>query len=86
MSPGKVLWVRVGGEPAAAVELLKGRPEVAEAVGVDGRIKVTLINHDVDASIIAETLVHGGARLRELREEEIGLEEVFMRVTRGETQ
>ena len=27
-----------------------------------------------------------GARLIELREDEIGLEEVFMRVTRGETQ
>jgi hypothetical protein len=30
--------------------------------------------------------VKGGARLVELREDEIGLEEVFMRVTRGETQ
>jgi hypothetical protein len=30
--------------------------------------------------------VRGGAKLLELREDEIGLEEVFLRVTRGETQ
>jgi len=34
----------------------------------------------------ADILVHGGAKLIELREDEVGLEEVFMRVTRGETQ
>jgi hypothetical protein len=52
----------------------------------DGEIKVTLVNHDIDHSLIADVLVRGGARLIELREDEIGLEEVFMRVTRGETQ
>jgi hypothetical protein len=31
-------------------------------------------------------LVRGGAKLIELRQDEIGLEEVFMRVTRGDTQ
>jgi len=45
-----------------------------------------LTGHDIDHSIIADVLVRGGARLIELREDEIGLEEVFMRVTRGETQ
>jgi hypothetical protein len=35
---------------------------------------------------VAEVLVKGGARLIELREDELGLEEVFLRVTRGETQ
>jgi hypothetical protein len=35
---------------------------------------------------VADILVRGGAKLIELREDEIGLEEVFMRVTRGETQ
>jgi len=36
--------------------------------------------------VIADTLVRGGARLVELREDELGLEEVFLRVTKGETQ
>jgi ABC-2 type transport system ATP-binding protein len=86
MSTGRVVWVRVSSDQAQAIELLKQRPEVAEAAPLDHGIKVTLSSHDVDHSFIAETLVRGGAKLTELREEELGLEEVFMRVTRGETQ
>ena len=86
MSQGRVIWVRVSSDQPKAVELLKARPEIAEVSNVDGEIKVTLANHDTDHSIVADVLVHGGAKLTELREDEIGLEEVFMRVTRGETQ
>lgn len=86
MSSGRVVWARVTSDPNHAIQLLKARPEVAEAVMNDGQIKITMNNHDTDHSIVAETLVHGGAKLVELREDEIGLEEVFMRVTRGETQ
>jgi ABC-2 type transport system ATP-binding protein len=86
MSPGLIVWVRVKSDPHHAVELLKARPEVSNVEAVDGQLKVTLVNHDIDHSIVAEALVHGGAKLVELREHEIGLEEVFMRVTRGETQ
>ena len=86
MSTGKVMWVRVAGDPHSAIELLQARPEIAEVAPVDGELKITLTGHDVDHSIVAEVLVRGGARLLELREDEIGLEEVFLRVTRGETQ
>ncbi len=86
MSSGRVVWVRVSSDQARAVELLKARPEVAEVAAADHEIKVTLASHDTDRSIVADALVHGGAKLIELREDEIGLEEVFMRVTRGETQ
>ena len=86
MSPGRIVWVRVTSDPDQAMELLKNRPEVADVAPVDGQIKVTLVNHDVDQSIVADTLVRGGAKLTELREDQIGLEEVFLRVTRGETQ
>src|SRR5207245_2343220 len=86
MSQGKVLWVRVITDQTKAMELLKSRSEITEVTAVDGEIKVTLASHDTDHSIIADVLVRGGARLVELREDEIGLEEVFMRVTRGETQ
>jgi ABC-2 type transport system ATP-binding protein len=86
MSQGRVMWVRVASDQAKAVELLKARPEVAEVATDDGDIKITLAGQDIDHSIIADVLVRGGARLLELREDEIGLEEVFMRVTRGETQ
>jgi ABC-2 type transport system ATP-binding protein len=86
MSSGRVLWVRVGSDPAQAQELLKARSEVAEVLAHDGKLKVTLVDHEADHSVIADALVRGGAKLLELREDEIGLEEVFMRVTRGDTQ
>ena len=39
-----------------------------------------------DGSFIADALVPAGVKLLELREDELGLEEVFLRVTKGETQ
>src|SRR4051812_26820225 len=86
MSTGRVVWVKVSSDQASAIELLKTRPEVSEAVALDGQIKITLVSHDTDHSVIADTLVRGGAKLVALREDELGLEEVFLRVTRGETQ
>jgi ABC-2 type transport system ATP-binding protein len=86
MSAGLIYWVVVQGESFKAVELLKTRPEVTEAVAVDGQIKVTLINHEVDPTFLPEALVRGGVKFTGLWEDELGLEEVFLRVTRGETQ
>src|SRR5262249_32946918 len=85
MAPGRVIWVRVLGDLAGPAALLKARPEVSATEVTDGQIKVTLAGHDADQSIVAETLVVGGVRVLEVREDELGLEEVFMRVTRGET-
>jgi ABC-2 type transport system ATP-binding protein len=86
VSQGRVVWVRVSTEQSQAIDLLKARKEVAEVAAADGEIKVTLAGPDIEHSIVADILVHGGAKLIELREDEVGLEEVFMRVTRGETQ
>ena len=86
MSTGRIYWVAVSSDTAQAIEMLKARPEVSEAVAIDGRIKVTLVDHVTDPSCIAESLVRGGAKLVEFREDEIGLEKVFLHVTRGETQ
>src|SRR5213596_1146805 len=73
MASGRVVWVKVATDSARAIELLKARSEVTEAVAADGQIKVTLLDHETDHSIVAETLVHGGAKLLELREDELGL-------------
>jgi ABC-2 type transport system ATP-binding protein len=86
MSPNPVYWVVVKGEAEPALALLRARPEVSEAVPVDGQIKVTLATQDVDPAILPEALVQGGIRFTGLWEDELGLEEVFLRVTRGETQ
>ncbi|HZQ47590.1 MAG TPA: ABC transporter ATP-binding protein [Verrucomicrobiae bacterium] len=86
MSSGLIVWVKVAAEPDRAIELLKTRTEVAEVMPVDGRIKITMVDHDTDHSFVADTLVRGGLKLVGLQEDELGLEEVFLRVTRGETQ
>jgi ABC-2 type transport system ATP-binding protein len=86
VSQDRVVWVRVSSEQAQAIDLLKARQEIAEVAVADGEIKVTLAGPDIEHSIVADILVHGGAKLIELREDEVGLEEVFLRVTRGETQ
>src|SRR5712672_2214760 len=85
MQNGQVYWVTVSGDSVKALEILKARPEIADVTAVDGELKVTLTSHETDHSIVADILVRGGAKLIELREDEIGLEEVFLRVTRGET-
>src|SRR5579872_2499145 len=86
MGAGKIYWVLPQGDGAKALDLLKARPEVAEVQPVDGRIKVLMVNHDTDHSFVADTLVRNGLKLTGLQEDELGLEEVFLRVTRGETQ
>jgi ABC-2 type transport system ATP-binding protein len=86
MASGQIYWVTVQDDSPKALELLKARPEVSEAVQMDGQVKVTLKDHETDPGFLAETIVHGGLKLVGLWEDELGLEEVFLRVTRGETQ
>src|SRR6266513_2653861 len=71
MSTGRVVFVRVSSDQGQAIELLKTRPEISEVGTVDSEIKVTLAGEDVDHSIVADVLVRGGAKLAELREDEI---------------
>lgn len=86
MSSGPIYWVTVRSGADQALKLLTAREEVAEAVAVDGQVKVTLKEHDTDPSFIADVLVQNNIGLSGLWEDELGLEEVFLRVTRGETQ
>jgi ABC-2 type transport system ATP-binding protein len=83
---GHIYWVRVQSGQERAIELLKSRAEVSEAEQVDGQVKITLASQDTDPSFVAETLVTNGIRITGLWEDELGLEEVFMHVTKGETQ
>jgi ABC-2 type transport system ATP-binding protein len=85
MQNGQVYWVTVSGDFAKALEILKARPEVQEVAPSDGQLKVTFA-HETDPGFLAEALVQGGVRIKGLWEDELGLEEVFLRVTRGETQ
>jgi ABC-2 type transport system ATP-binding protein len=86
MAAGLIYWVTVSGDPTRAIEALKTRPEIADAVQLDGQIKITFKGHDVDPSILPDLLVGCGIKFTGLWEDELGLEEVFLRVTKGETQ
>src|SRR6058998_3039347 len=50
LATGLVVWAKVLGDESRAIELLKARPEVSEAVTSDGQIKVTLADHETDHS------------------------------------
>jgi len=73
---------------ARALELLRERNEVAEAELEESgdRIRVELADSQENASVIASIIVNGGLQLTALEPEEMNLEDVFLQVTRGETQ
>src|SRR5207244_508618 len=54
MSTGRIIWARVTSDSNKALELLNVRSEISEAVAVDGQLKITLLNHETDQSIVAE--------------------------------
>src|SRR5437763_2421467 len=66
MGQARVISVRVSSDANQAIELLKARPEITEVVAVDGEIKITLASFEIEHSIVAEILVHGGAKSIEL--------------------
>lgn len=87
MFTGRIVWAKLReGDPEKAIGFLKLRSEISQIEPVDGELKITMIDHEADHSCVAEVLVNNGFRLLELREEEVGLEEVFLHVTKGETQ
>jgi ABC-2 type transport system ATP-binding protein len=87
MFTGRVVWAKLrDGDPEKAIGFLKLRNEISQIEPVDGELKITMIDHEADHSCVPEVLVNNGFKLLELREEEVGLEEVFLHVTKGETQ
>ncbi|MBC8243273.1 MAG: ABC transporter ATP-binding protein [Verrucomicrobia bacterium] len=80
--------LRVADHPQRAIELLREHPEIAEAESEEesNRIRVTLADGQVDGGVIAKIIVNGGLQLTGLEEDEMDLEDVFLQVTRGETQ
>jgi ABC-2 type transport system ATP-binding protein len=87
MFTGRIVWAQLrDGDLDQAIGFLKVRPEISQIEAVDGELKITMIDHEADHSCVAEVLVTNGFKLLELREEEVGLEEVFLHVTKGETQ
>ncbi len=85
-SAGPVYLVRSHSEPETVARCLHGAEGILEASPLERQVRVVLASPDADPSVIARTLVQAGLGVLELKPEEVGLEEVFLRVTRGETQ
>ena len=86
MKSETILWVQVASDTATALAILHRHPQILNAEELDGQIRITISPDAPDPSCVAETLVHNGVKLAELRKDALGLEEVFLRVTKGETQ
>ena len=80
--------LRVADNPERALELLRERPEIAEAELEEDsdRIRIVLADGQANGGMIAEIIVNGRLQLTGLEEDEMDLEDVFLQVTRGETQ
>jgi len=70
---------------AAKVQLESLQDVLKVELKDDETMRITLNDGVQDGSVIAETLVKSGFRLKMLREEEIDLEDVFMAITKGIT-
>lgn len=84
MVANPIWWLQTNDHPNA-LAVLRTLPEVVDASLVDGDIKLTLTG-TAEPPLILEKVVAAGLRVSGFWENEIGLEEVFMKVTRGETQ
>lgn len=82
-SAGRVVLVRTRDRLELAQELLAKHAAVEKAEIVDGTLRTTLKDPDVCVSFVPEMLVQAGLMVTFLIEEELDLEDAFMRLTRG---
>jgi len=80
---GSVLEVQVSERTEEAVALLRSHRSIAEVTTHDDHLHVILTPEAEDHSFVAEYLITNGFRLISLHEEEVKLEDIFMKVTEG---
>ena len=83
VASGGRVEVGVADNVDGAVTLLSSHPDIQEVEAEDGRMRVTLIEDASDVTFIPEILVQNGYRLTLFHEEEVKLEDIFMKVTKG---
>jgi len=82
-----IVEVKVKAEPQRAIELLLARPEVAQVNSEGDQIEVSLKPEaGTDSSFILEVLVAGGIKVASVKDREVDLEDIFMRITKGAVQ
>ena len=77
------LSVRVGGDPAAAVEVLVALPQVREARVAGDQIHVTLHDGQAPDGVIARALVGANIDVLALVPEQVRLDDAFLELTKG---
>jgi ABC-2 type transport system ATP-binding protein len=80
---GRGTLVRLGGEPAPWIELVRGLPFVRSATPRDGAIAVNLDDPDAQNPLLAEALVRAGAAIRYIEPLDHSLEEVYLELLRS---
>jgi len=87
---GRVVRIRVTSpetrEQEMALDALRNHPLVAGIRADNGFLFARLKPDAVDASPLAADLIERGFALHHFSEEEMGLEEVFMRITKGDVR
>lgn len=80
---GRVILVRTRDRLERALELITAHPAVQSAQIADGTVRATLKDPEACISFAPALLVQAGLQVTFLREEELDLEDAFMRLTRG---
>jgi ABC-2 type transport system ATP-binding protein len=78
--------VRVHGDPDHAGRALREDPRVESAISENGILLVTLRDASVHHHFLAEMLVAAGSRIDTIVPQQLRLEDVFLRLTRGAVQ
>lgn len=80
---GTVINIRVVDRIQEALGCLAGIPAISDARLSEGLISATWNGEPGDVYVVLETLVKGGFKVFSFSEEDIDLEDVFLKVTRG---
>src|SRR5262249_19702129 len=84
MAGGQLYEVRLPPEDRpAALQLLAGRSDVADAHEAEGGIDVSYCGAPEEVHHLLAALVNGGARVQAFSPQRTDLEDIFLRVTRG---
>ena len=80
---GGTIEVGVAERLEEACEYIRAHPMVNDVMREDPHLRITLSTDASDYTFLPEYIIQGGYRLTMLREEEVKLEDVFMKITKG---
>ena len=87
LSLARRVRIRAGGADGEELRrLIESYPGTAQVVEAEGALEVELPGGDDEAAALLRHLVQAGIPVVEFAEVETGLEEIFMRVTKGVVQ